>query len=146
MKGKFVLSKPQPTKAHAQNSVERPQNRCIKPFQFQPGQSGNPGDRPKLLSDAVQRRLHEKITDPDEPTRQITRADLIARNIAETAASAYRNNVAAFKELRAMSEPEEVKDAAHGPVTISMDVLRDLCRAAGEIEENFDDIRELPTE
>jgi Family of unknown function (DUF5681) len=75
--------------AHAENSAEnsvkpkRGNSDKIKPYQFKPGQSGNPGGRPKRpLSDAY-RDLMDKIVPGDKEKR--TFAELIALAVAKEA-------------------------------------------------------------
>jgi hypothetical protein len=78
--------------------------------------------------------------------KELTCAELIALNMAECAASGHKNNVSAARELRLVVEPEESGDAINGPMTISMHVLRDVFRKAGQIEEKMANAYELPAE
>lgn len=99
------------SKAHAENSVKKIVKRRGKPrgkpfekgnaFAYKPGVSGNPGGRPKLLSDAYRRRLAEV----NEKTG-LTYAETIA--IAQVK-NAAKGEVQAAKEIRAATEGTWIK-------------------------------------
>jgi hypothetical protein len=153
--GKFFPSKKQLPIASAFHNKRKmaPRGRPFEPGnkfgnRFQPGESGNPGGRPRVIRDAYAKTLEEKIKVKREDGTEVemTRAEQIALNMAECAASGHKNNVSAARELRLVVEPEEAGDTINGPMTISMAVLRDVFRKAGQIEEKMADAYELPAE
>jgi hypothetical protein len=95
-----------------------PEKRLIKPgkggivppieHRWQPGQSGNPNGRPALIKSAYERALMKPIKDEDGKERPYI--DLVAENLAATAASSHKNNVSAAQELRRVVEPTESEE------------------------------------
>lgn len=71
------------------------------PWRFKKGQSGNPGGRPKLLSDAYREWLAAENEDG------VTNAAALASRLGEAAISFA--DVPAAKELRAATEGERVR-------------------------------------
>lgn len=74
-----------------------------KEYQFRPGQSGNPGGRPKSLSGAYKKFL-ESVNDEDPLKR--TNAELIALALG---LQALDGNVQAAREMRAATEGERIR-------------------------------------
>jgi hypothetical protein len=137
----------QPIVAHTQKSVERPQNRHLKPFKSRAENGGrldpriNKGGRPKILREESARYLAEK----DE--NGVTNARKMIESLGVKALSARKDAVSAFRELRQTAEPEEeADDAINGPMTISMNVLHEVFKQAGQTEEKIADAYELPAE
>ena len=79
-----------------EKSAENPQNRtenrkkhtlpeAARPFMFQPGQSGNPGGRPKrnLLTEVTEELLEEMMSDPKQRMeyKQSLKAKLLAKGV-----------------------------------------------------------------
>ena len=69
-------------------------------FAFPPGQSGNPGGRPKLLTEAYRERLEAEV----EAQPDLTYAQAIARAVV---VSALDGNLSAVSELRIATEKAE---------------------------------------
>lgn len=72
----------------------------LKPFE--PGQSGNPGGRPKLLGEAYKAKLARVV--PDDPEGR-TYAEVMADAIA---LQVIKGDVAAAREIRSATEGEKV--------------------------------------
>lgn len=98
-------------KVHAQNSQKkdgRGQNQDVwfkpnNPWRFPKGKSGNPGGRPKLLSDAYR----EWLAAEDE--NGISNAAKVAQRLGE-ATVVYGADVSAAKELRQATEGDLIRD------------------------------------
>lgn len=97
----------------ASKATQKPENRLKKPrnpnpqpppveYQFKPGQSGNPGGRPKLLSGAYRKMLAE-VNPRDLEGR--TNAELIA---VAARTEALKGDVGAMREIRSATEGEKV--------------------------------------
>lgn len=97
------------------------------PYRFQPGQSGNPGGRPKLLSEAYQRKLAE--VSPNDPEGR-TYAEIIAAGQVVKAIS----DTASAREIRSATEGNrlEVDGLNNSIELVSLTALIDL----GEEELN----------
>lgn len=98
------------TKPRVQNNAKQrkpKQKPRGKPFQpgntigFQKGQSGNPGGRPKLVSDAYREWLGE--TDPETG---LTNAQALARAAGK---QALKGDVSAAREIRSATEGERIR-------------------------------------
>jgi hypothetical protein len=100
----------------------------------------------------LEEKVKAKVADPNDPERkkqivkELTRAELIALNMAECAASDHRNNVTAARELRLVVEPIRAWQRNQGPTTISMLVIHEVFRKAGKIDEKPANAHELPAE
>ena len=96
--------------AHTQNSVERPQNRHLKPFKSRAELGGqldpgiNKGGRPKVIREETAAWLEEK----DE--NGVTNARQIIESLGKAAKMSDKGHcVGAFKEIREMVEPTEIE-------------------------------------
>jgi len=74
-----------------------------KEYQFKPGESGNPGGRPKLLSDAYRAQLAKPMPGDAEGR---TYAEVIAWGMA---LAASKDNVPAAREMRQATEGERIR-------------------------------------
>jgi len=74
-----------------------------KEYQFKPGQSGNPGGRPKLLGDAYRAQLAKPV--PGDPEGR-TYAEAIAQAMA---IESFKGNVPAAREVRSATEGERIR-------------------------------------
>lgn len=120
--------------------VPSPVNGVVPPVEhrFKPGQSGNPGGRPRWIREAYEATLSEEVEielpDPTEaePKRtkklKVTRAKLIALNLADCAASMHRNNVAAAKELRDVVEPSELDPKLAAGLSLGISALTSIAQ------------------
>ena len=72
-----------------------------KEYQFKPGQSGNPGGRPKVLSSAYRQWL-ETVNANDPEGR--TNAELVARSMG---LQSLKGNINAAREMRSATEGEK---------------------------------------
>jgi hypothetical protein len=71
-----------------------------KEYQFKPGQSGNPGGRPKLLSDAYRKKLAEIYADGRSYAEML--ADAIITEV-------LKGDVSAAREVRSATEGERIQ-------------------------------------
>lgn len=83
----------------------------LRPWQFKKGQSGNPGGRPKLLSQAYKAIMVEVPEGKDKDGNDVnperhTVAELIAQAIAKEAMAA---EISAAREMRAATEGDLVR-------------------------------------
>jgi hypothetical protein len=92
-------------KLGVENSAKKPRGKG-RPFLpgnkagFQPGESGNPGGRPKMLMDAYKEKLAEQV----ESQPEVTYAQAIARAVVILA---LNGNLQAVSELRSATERAE---------------------------------------
>jgi Family of unknown function (DUF5681) len=106
---------------HGQNTVERPQNKHLKP-PWKPGQSGNPGGRPKIIGRTLEQRLLEviecDIRDPKNKKKWIKfkgrRLDMVIDALIRNACSSFPHQVSAFKTIREILEPTMAELGAAG--------------------------------
>lgn len=109
-KRKTVKRKVAKRKTGAQNSVKKKVKRGKgKPFKkgnehrFPPGQSGNPGGRPKLLTGAYTKMLAEV-----DGETGMTKAEMIARAGFVRSVSVLPGGTAAAREIRQATEGDTV--------------------------------------
>jgi hypothetical protein len=127
-----ILSEAKPT----QNSGKRGRVENLKPWK--PGQSGNPGGRPKIIGQTLEQRLLEviecEIRDPLNPRKRIPfkgrRLDMIINALINNAASMYPHQVAAFREIRQILEPtaSELGAAGKSEGSPDMGLIREFAR------------------
>ena len=92
---------------------------------FQPGQSGNATGRPKILTESYAHTLAKVDAEG------VTKAERIAENLAEIAASKNPLTIAAAKELRSAVEHDgESKDPAGDLSNVRLDLLQLMAQAA----------------
>jgi hypothetical protein len=105
--------------SHTQNSVERPQNRHLRPFKSRSELNGqldpriNLRGRPKFFAETLAKELRKKVKvqietdDGQKATIKKTRAELIAQALIDSACTMKPHSVAAFRTIREIVEPIE---------------------------------------
>ena len=106
------MPKPTLSKRAKPKARPKPENRLKKvrnptpppvEYQFKPGQSGNPGGRPKLLSGAYKAMLAE--VNPKDPEGR-TNAELIAMFAR---VEAFKGDIGAMREIRSATEGDKTQ-------------------------------------
>jgi hypothetical protein len=120
-----LRSQQAPLQSHTQNSsVERPQNRHLKPFKSRAELNGqldpriNPGGRPKIIGQTLTQRLLEEIEsdipDPKDLKKTITvkcrRLDLVVESLINNAMTYQPHSVSAFRTIREIVEPTQEEE------------------------------------
>lgn len=111
-------------------------------FQFKPGQTGNPGGRPKIITEACKKVLAEPAVVEEfflnekgkvcSRKRVGTRAEAIAARMAHEASKSYSMGTAnaqlgAFESLRRVVEPTEAEAGGlDHSIKIAMTVVKEI--------------------
>jgi hypothetical protein len=108
--------------SHTQNSVERPQNRHLKPFKSRAALNGqidpriNIGGRPKVLTESLAKELRKKVkvcVGKGEDGKQIVeeklRAECVVEALVDSACTMKPHSVTAFRTIREIIEPSELE-------------------------------------
>jgi len=108
---------------HAHNSVERPQNRHLKPFKSRAELGGqldpriNIGGRPKVLTESLAKELRKKVKvcvgkgeDGKEIVEEKLRAECVAKTLVDNACTKLPHSVAAFRTIYEIVEPTEEEE------------------------------------
>lgn len=100
--------------------------------QFQPGQSGNPGGRPKKerdLGKLVNRVLDETVTVTENGERmKVTKRELIARSMVNDAARGNLRAVEALVRLVGASNDDQDRMVAVDPAQLASFIARHAAR------------------
>lgn len=102
----------------SQNSSKVSSGERLRPHWFQPGQSGNPGGRPKKLTRPLEKLLDEKV-----PGKSVTYAEEFAAKVLDRALK--RSDFMA-KEIFERIEgkvPQAITGADGGPVQFQVNVM-----------------------
>jgi hypothetical protein len=104
----FTLPLPSP---NGKKSVPESTLAMLKKHEFKPGQSGNPGGRPKRI-----KKSYDRFLDETDAKTGLTGAEKIAQKIIQVAQSDSRNNVAAAREVTRVTEGED--EVTQGNISI----------------------------
>jgi hypothetical protein len=105
-------------RSHTQNSVERPQNRHLKPFKSRAELNGqidpriNIGGRPKVLTESLAKELRKKVKvcvgkgqDGKEIVEEKLRAECVVEALVDNACTKMPHSVGAFRAIYDIIEP-----------------------------------------
>ena len=132
---------------HTHSSVERPQNRHLKPFKSRSELNGrldpriNTGGRPKFFAETLAKELRKKVKveieseDGQKRTVKRTRVEVMAERLVDTACSTKPHSIAAARLICDLVEPADKDDQdsidtnfVHGLIT------RLINRGVNEVE------------
>lgn len=112
-----------PLQSHTQNSVERPQNRHLKPFKSRAELGGqldhriNVGGRPKVLRESLAKELRKKVKvcvgkgeDGKEIVEERLRAECVVEALVDNACTMKPHSIAAFRTICEIVEPTEEEE------------------------------------
>lgn len=120
---------------------ERPQNKHLRPFK--PGQSGNPGGRPKQLltkekvkgilgkfADMTRQQLQDIIKNPESSMLEIMVASIMAK--AAKSGDFSRMNFILDRSIGRVTSEDVESIVNNGTISVTPENIAELCRLARE--------------
>jgi hypothetical protein len=139
--------------SHTQNSVERPQNRHLKPFKSRAALNGqidpriNIGGRPKVLRESLAKELRKKVKvcvgkgqDGKEIVEEKLRAECVVEALVDIACTKLPHSVGAFRTIYEIVEPTEEERGSSDRDLTRLVVMALLEKQAEEKRENAREI------
>jgi hypothetical protein len=144
----MIRLKHQEMQFHAHNSVERPQNRHLRPFKSRAELGGqidpriNIGGRPKVLTESLAKELRKKVKvcvskgeDGKEIVEEKLRAECVVEALVDNACTKLPHSVSAFRAIYEIVEPSKEEERGTSDRDLTRMVVQALMERKADATE-----------